>query len=80
MALLNLKKNTAAKSEAPKKAKKLAVVSAVKTAAVTGDISNLIMRARVTEKTTLLSQQGRSVHVFERLPPCTKLPPRKWPF
>ena len=77
MALLNLKKNTAAKpakSETPKKVKKLAVVVAAKSpvVAMTGDLSNLIIRARVTEKTTLLSQQGRSVHVFEVSRSATK--------
>lgn len=73
MGILNLKKKTAttAVAEAPKRPQKLAVVDASKKPAVVaarvGSFdSSVIIRPRVTEKATVLSEKdGRTVVVFE---------------
>ena len=70
MGILNLKKNKAVAVEAPKKTRKLAVKE-TKSPAVIGsampvvDVSGIIVRPRVTEKATMLSEKGRAVVVFE---------------
>lgn len=70
MSILNLKKNKAAEV-APKKTKKLVVVSETKVPAVSGKVfphsapADIIVRPRVTEKATVLSELGRAVYVFE---------------
>jgi len=69
MAILNLKKNKEAKGEA-NVPRKVAVKSAKAStpaviAPVVGNASRVIVRPRVTEKATILSQAGREVHVFE---------------
>ncbi|MEK7574861.1 MAG: 50S ribosomal protein L23 [Patescibacteria group bacterium] len=70
MGILNLKKNKVA-DEAPKATRKVAVKSvSKKVPAVIGGsthmiASRVVLRPRVTEKATVLSQFGREVHVFE---------------
>lgn len=67
MAILNLKKNKEAKEVKTRKvavkAAKTSVPAVV--APVVGNASRVIVRPRVTEKATILSQAGREVHVFE---------------
>jgi len=67
MAILNLKKKVT--QDDAKKVKKLAVV-AVKSASAVRAVSGIfdsrtIIRPRVTEKATMLSEGGRTVAVFE---------------
>lgn len=71
MAILNIRKNKVAVTATSDKAKKLAVVDASKKPAILSASlrafdSNVIVRPRVTEKATALSEkQGREVAVFE---------------
>src|SRR3989338_6638103 len=71
MALLNLRKNKKVSTEATQKTKKLTVTDASKKSPVvtvtSGDFdSGVILRHRVTEKATVLSEkQGRTICVFE---------------
>jgi large subunit ribosomal protein L23 len=76
MAILNLKKNKEGKEEV-KKTRKVAVKSTKALAPVAGApvvavASKIIIRPRVTEKATILSQAGREVHVFEVTRAATK--------
>lgn len=68
MSILNLKKKTPVKKETSK-SKKVAVlpaVPAVKTSAFSGVFDpRIIVKPRVTEKATMLSEGGRTVAVFE---------------
>lgn len=70
MGILNLKKNKLT-DDMPKVPRKVAVKSESKrelkvmAPAMTISTSAIILRPRVTEKATILSQGGREVHVFE---------------
>lgn len=74
MGILNLKKNKAVATEISKKTKKLTVVSETKTPTVIHGLAHVdagcvLVRPRVTEKATALSEkQGRQVCVFEVTP------------
>ncbi|MBI2475897.1 MAG: 50S ribosomal protein L23 [Candidatus Taylorbacteria bacterium] len=82
MGILNLKKNKVtsapeAVKEAPKAARKLSVLPAPLPspglgAALTGAVSGVLIRPRVTEKAGILSEKGRSVYVFEVSRAATK--------
>src|SRR3989338_2337907 len=71
MGILNLRKKEAVDKKSPDKTKKLAVVDASNKPAVLGVServfdSSVIVRPRVTEKATILSEKGgRTVVVFE---------------
>jgi len=71
MGILNLKKNkgvTADKAKAPQVVRKLAVSEAKKPAVTVSNVAfdpGIIIRPRVTEKASVLSEGGRSVAVFE---------------
>ena len=82
MAIFNLKKNTEAKVETKvkstkKKVAKTAVVSTqasaiTKSSSTLRNVAGVILRPKMTEKATILSEQGRGVYLFEVVKGSTK--------
>ncbi len=77
MGFLNLRKNKSVSDTKTKAVKKLAVLDATKSVAVLGSpllsrASNVLIRPRVTEKATILSERESRVVVFEVTKTATK--------